>query len=238
MCCVAWHSPVFRIALTGTLCSGKSTALKHFSTLQHCFVASADTYAHLWLKDAKVRQQILSRWGERVLKKQTQDQDQAKEIDRKKLASIVFDSPRARQQLNKILHPLIHKSYQEFLHPLETGSISIYEIPLLFESYALDDREGMNAVDQATVQPLAMYEKIKKDFDLILVVVAKRISRQNRAIEQKGWTEGEFTKRDVTQFPMSLKKELADQILYNDSNSQNLASQVQVLHQQILRQRP
>jgi dephospho-CoA kinase len=58
------------------------------------------------------------------------------EIDRKKLASIIFTDEEKRRQLNAIVHPYVIETMfsraEEALN--KSGGIVVFEVPLLFES--------------------------------------------------------------------------------------------------------
>lgn len=59
-------------------------------------------------------------------------------FNRKKLGKLVFDNPKEREKLEKILHPLVRKSQDEFIRLRRNmgADIVALDIPLLFETGA------------------------------------------------------------------------------------------------------
>ena len=61
-----------------------------------------------------------------------------RQFNRKKLGKLVFDNPKEREKLEKILHPLVRKAQDEFIriHRNMGADIVALDIPLLFETGA------------------------------------------------------------------------------------------------------
>ena len=59
-------------------------------------------------------------------------------FNRKRLGKLVFDNPKEREKLEKILHPLVRKSQDEFIRTQRNMGTDIVglDIPLLFETGA------------------------------------------------------------------------------------------------------
>lgn len=58
--------------------------------------------------------------------------DSNNELDRKKLASVIFSDSRKREELNSILHPIIYKECQNEIQKLD--GVIFLDVPLLFET--------------------------------------------------------------------------------------------------------
>ncbi len=105
------------IGLTGSILSGKSTALTYFKA-QGAQVISCD----------EIVRQLYTRPG--VLK---QIQAALGTTDPKQLARVVFMQPAKRRQLEQILHPLVRKEVRAQLTQ-NTQELVVVEVPLLFEA--------------------------------------------------------------------------------------------------------
>ena len=198
---ISWQGPVFRIAITGGLGSGKTTFRKKFAKYG-CTTLSADRLGHQILKQTNIRERLIHLWGKEIL---TADQQQ---IDRKKIANRVFTDSKALAILNNLLHPLIHQSYLETLNRLPPATILVYEIPLLYESYGKTDDSRERKISQ----------KIWNDFDLVIVITATKNIRKKRMLKKTNWSEKEFEQREKNQLPLRIKEKNADLVIFNDGD--------------------
>lgn len=105
------------VGLTGSMASGKSTAL---NSLASCgaYTLSADDLVRELYQTVPVRRQ-LEKWFATT--------------DTAQIAREVFASPQKRKQLEDFLHPLVWKLAQEKLAAAPV-SWAVFEIPLLFEA--------------------------------------------------------------------------------------------------------
>ncbi|HQQ41105.1 MAG TPA: dephospho-CoA kinase, partial [Clostridia bacterium] len=118
-----------RIGLTGGIGAGKSTAAKRFRELG-VLVLDADEISRASLKKGGACYDgVVALFGSEILA-------QDGEIDRKKLAGIVFADEEKRRQLNAIVHPYVIETMfsraEETLN--KSGGIAVFEVALLFES--------------------------------------------------------------------------------------------------------
>ena len=90
------------VGLTGGIGSGKSTVSKFLADLG-AIIIDADRVGHQAFEpDTEAYRQVVAAFGPRIL-------TPVGEIDRHKLGSIVFADPKARDRLNRIMHPRIQK---------------------------------------------------------------------------------------------------------------------------------
>ena len=117
------------IAITGGLGSGKSTVREIFEELGAVGV-DADQLARMVVEPG-------TEGAERVRETFGADCfDRQGRLDRKKMASIVFNDKAALLRLEAILHPLIRKAEARMVaqyREKEPGSLVVIEIPLLVE---------------------------------------------------------------------------------------------------------
>jgi len=95
---------MLQVGITGGIGSGKSTICKIFELL-NISVYNADIEARKILQeDNAIKSRIKEIFGNKIL-------NQNFEIDRTKLAAIVFSNNEKLDQLNAIIHPAIQKKY-------------------------------------------------------------------------------------------------------------------------------
>ena len=105
------------VGLTGSIASGKSTALTDLAACG-AYTISADELVRELYQTAPVQRQLM-RWFS------TTDTDE--------ISRVVFTAPRKRKQLEDFLHPLVWQRAQEKL--AATPALwAVFEVPLLFES--------------------------------------------------------------------------------------------------------
>ena len=112
------------IGLTGTMGSGKSTVLRMLGQLGARTI-DADELAHEAMTQGTTAwRAIVDSFGEDVL-------DQDGNIDRQKMASIVFAEPEALERLEEILHPAVDERFYEILETSEEPVIVVEAVKLI-----------------------------------------------------------------------------------------------------------
>ena len=117
---------MFRVALTGGIGSGKSSAAEIFAALGAVVVDSDEIARKVLDRESVGFGEVVAVFGDQILA--------AGEIDRKKLGQLVFSDPKERKKLEQITHPLIRKEFESIIKNLPENSIVINQIPLLAES--------------------------------------------------------------------------------------------------------
>lgn len=125
-------SPPFALGLTGSIATGKSTALKAFGDLG-CAIFSSDQAVH-----ALYEGEAVGPVGDHF-----PEASDGTRIDRAALAAILVEQPDRLQELEAIVHPLVREKINQFKQSAESAGadLIVIDIPLLFESahdYALD----------------------------------------------------------------------------------------------------
>ena len=118
------------VAITGGIGAGKSEALAEFARHGAATVSSDEIVYRLLREDSEVRQELLERFGERIL-------DDAGQINRAAIAEIVFSDPEALDWLEGLLHPRVAREYLEWREQLgqlpSPPAVCATEVPLLYE---------------------------------------------------------------------------------------------------------
>lgn len=136
---------MYCVGLTGTIASGKTTALTYFADLGIA-VISADAIAkQITNTDPAVLPAIRDYFSDSVFLP-------SGELNRRALRAIVFSNSEKRQWLEKLLHPRIRKQIQDEILQVTTP-YCVIEIPLLFNKndFPYIDRVLLITADEATL---------------------------------------------------------------------------------------
>ena len=182
------------IALTGGIGSGKSRAaaiLEEFGA--HSI--SADTLAREVLERGEDGyNEVVAYFGDEILNEG--------QIDRKKLAEIVFNDSKQLEVLESITHPLIRAKFVSETRDLPENSVVVYEIPLLAESIS---------------------RQKQLDFDHVIVLESETETRVARLIE-RGLSAKEAQLRIANQYSDAQRKEIATHLIKNEGSLEELIS--------------
>src|SRR5690606_38547765 len=120
--------------LTGGIATGKSTVSAMFKE-RGAKIVYADQIAREVVQPGTIgAEKIAERYGEEF-------RTEHGEVNRSKLAALVFRDEQARNDLNGLLHPLIRRKMREDteeIFRLDPQAIVIWDVPLLFESQLTD----------------------------------------------------------------------------------------------------
>lgn len=185
---------MFKIGLTGGICSGKSFVLNVFKELE-CYTIRADDIAKkiIFLPDSEFIKEIIDVFGEDIY-------DKNKGIKKEEFAKILFEDIEKRNFINKIVHPRVLKEQNMIYKDLaETGiyDFFIYESALLVES--------------------GNYKNFKK----IIVVYTNPEEQYKRLMERDKISHEDAEKRVKSQFPLSEKLKVANYIIDTTGDFEN-----------------
>ena len=194
------------IGLTGGIACGKSTVTQLLQR-KGADIIDLDQIGHELLKaNSPVMKQLLKTFGPEVL-------DLSGDVNRTKLGKIVFADPLARQQLNDIVHPEIHRISRQLAQSKvknQSDSIVVIESPLLIES------GGYRSVDYVVL--------VSATPDQQIVRLMKRSLEQNKIM-----TQLDAEKRIAAQMSLKEKMAYADYIVDNQGDLTELGKQVDQL---------
>lgn len=195
------------LGLTGSIAMGKSVVVSLLRK-QHIPVWDADHAVH----------QLLAKGGAAVasVAKLFPESLSDGAIDRRKVGENIFNHPEKLASLEKILHPLVRKSEQEFIKKsaLRKEPLVVVDIPLLFEL----NREI--------------------DYDAVVVVTAPAFIQQQRALKRAGMTPEKLRLIIAKQMPDSEKRRKADYILHSSLGKAFTNRQIKSLINSMIRQQP
>ena len=184
------------IAITGTMASGKSTVLKYLKQLGYLTYDCDAINTSLQQVNQIGYIQIINSFGNDIL-------DESKNIDRKKLASIIFSDMNKKVMLEKIMHPLILNELNEIKK--NTQGLRFVEVPLLYE---------------------LGWEKY---FDEDWLVVSESSKLIERCIRDRNMNVTQINQRLKTQMSAEEKMKRASIIIHNDSTIDELYKNIDKL---------
>ena len=191
------------IGLTGSIGAGKSTVAARLRTLG-AYVIDADEVAReVSSRGSEALREIVSAFGAGVLGTDG-------ELERKKLAAVVFADEGKRLALNAILHPRILNAMREraaHAFAAEKNAVVVYDMPLLIET-------GEHT-----------------HVDSVWLVVAGDEKRIARVTARDACTRVEALHRMAAQMPQEEKRAYAHEIIDNSGDINALYARVDALYE-------
>jgi dephospho-CoA kinase len=196
-----------RVALTGGIATGKSVVR---GELERLGVPTVD--ADLVARDVvapgtPALAAIVARFGSAVL-------DERRELDRRRLGSIVFADVGARQDLERIVHPAVGAAIEAWLDSEDRGkkhNVAVAVIPLLYET----GRE--------------------RDFDVVVTTACADDEQLRRVMSRDGLSELHARQRIAAQLSTEEKVRRADHAIWTDGSYDETRRQVVELLEKLAR---
>lgn len=194
------------VGLTGTMGSGKSTTASILKKMG-AFIIDADAICReLVQPNRPAWKEVVQTFGEKIL----QGNDQ--EIDRGKLAQIVFNDKTKKKQLENILHPRV-----------------ITEEKKLAEQIFKDHSEAIVIVEAALLIESGNHRRMDKT----IVVTCDEEQSIQRSMKRSFLSRDEAISRIQNQMPQAEKIKEADYVLQNNSKQEDLEVKVQALYSEL-----
>lgn len=154
---------MIKIGVTGVIGSGKSTAVKYFSSLG-VPVFIADNYAKkLMNEDVFLKSEIIKLIGDNAY--------QNNELNRQYISDVIFKDEKLLKFINDLVHPKVREEYAKWLQK-QDFNYCVYEAALIFENKSESDFDKIlcikTPIDEIykRLKSRANYSKFK--IDLIL----------------------------------------------------------------------
>ena len=188
--------------LTGGIASGKSAVAVILAELG-AYIVDCDLISReLVSKGSQTLKEIVQIFGSSILYSNG-------ELNRQKLAKLIFENEEAREKLNRLVHPLIwQRAFEQAEKGVEEGKIVFIVAPLLFEHGAEAAMEAVWVVN------------IKEDLQI------KRLCRRDNL------TVPEAKLRIDAQMSLVDKVARASEVIDNSGNRQELKNRVKELWQE------
>ena len=183
------------VGIVGGIASGKTSAAQIFEQ-SGAVVLNADEIGHRVLQEAEIRQAAVERWGSEIL-------DSSGQIDRKRLAVIVFQSEEDLVFLEKLTHQRIREQISVALQNLSQNHTAtvILDAPLLLEA-------GWESLCEA-----------------IVFIESSLENREKRAAD-RGWTPEELARRESRQLSLQKKRASTSYTIHNDGSTAELREEI------------
>ena len=187
---------MLRVALTGGIGSGKSLVGEILEELGALVIDSDQLAREVIERGSPGYEEVITAFGDAILSEG--------QIDRAKLAAVIFKEKDLRKKLESIIHPLVREAAEKLARNLPSGAILVNQIPLLVES------------DGA------------KRFDYVITVSADEDIRRER-LRLRGLKDYEITERMAAQVADLDREKIANYILRNDGSIDELTRAVEEL---------
>lgn len=174
---------MLKIGLTGGIGSGKTTVARIFGILGIPVYYADDAAKELMNKNTSLKNSIIQHFGETSYNNG--------ELNRKYLASIVFNSKEKLELLNSLTHPVTIQDAEKWMNKQTTPYV-IKEAALLFESGAAEH------------------------LDFIIGVYAPQHIRVKRVMARDGLSAEEVMKRVSRQIDEEMKMKLCNFVISNN----------------------
>ena len=185
------------IGLTGGIATGKSTVSAILEKAGAVIIDADRIAREVVKKGLPACREIAENFGETVLLPDG-------EINRSVLGDIIFNDPRKKQLLNRIVHPHVRREMNRQLKDMENATpdtIAVLDIPLLFE-----------------------VEKHKNLSEVIVVYTPERIQIK-RLMKRDNISEADAVARVRSQMPIEEKKNRATIVIDNSGTMEDTAKQ-------------
>lgn len=194
---------MLKVGITGGIGAGKSIVAKVFEKLGvPVYYADARAKA-LMVTNENLVNQIKATFGEDIYKEN--------ELDRAKLAQVVFNNTSKLEQLNKLVHPAVKEDFIAWANKHKTAPYVLEEAAILFESGSY------------------------KLMDKVITVICPQDIRIKRVMERDGVTREAVLARMANQWKEEEKMALSDFIVQNDGEKL-VIPQVLAIHRSIIGQ--
>lgn len=172
-----------RVGITGGIGAGKSTVSKIIESMGFPVFNSDDEAKKVINSHPEVKAELIALFGNSIYSNQ--------ELDRPKLAKLIFNDPSLRDKVNQIVHPRVRAEFASFV----SRSFS----PLIFNEAAILFETGAY-----------------KQFDETVLIISPIELRIERLVARDNSTREEIEARMKAQWSDDQKQELADYVIIND----------------------
>jgi len=177
------------VALTGNIAAGKSTVAGLFRAWGATLIDADELVRQVQAPGQPILRQIAARFGSELITRNGS-------LDRPALRTVVLADPRALADLNRIVHPEVHRRRLELLGQARTRGdrIVVSDIPLLFEA----DDPGA--------------------FDAVVLVDAPETVRRARLLASRALPPEDVDRMMAAQLSSTPKRARSDYVIDNDGD--------------------
>ena len=190
-----------KVAITGNIGSGKSWVCELFKQRLGIPVYNSDDAAKQMYFIPEVREKLVERFGDGFYISD-------RELNRKRIADLIFKDETAQRDLEGILYPALFIDFERWMTEQHTPYV-LFESALVFE------------------------KRLEKYFDAVVMVSASVATRLRRAMLRDHCDEATVRARMANQWPEEGKRLLADYVIWheNDDEDDALMRQIMEVHE-------
>ncbi|HYM09358.1 MAG TPA: dephospho-CoA kinase [Bryobacterales bacterium] len=196
---------MLKVGLTGGLATGKTHVAGVLAGLG-CHVLSADEIGHqVLLPGGEAYDDVRKEFGPQILGADGR-------IDRRLLATQVFEHPERLEKLNLLVHPHVIRREELWLAQIraaEPRAIAVIEAAILIETGSY------------------------KRFDRLILTVCSPEVQVRRHMERSGESEAETRARLARQMPLEAKRRYADYVIDTSGSREDTGRQVREVFRQL-----
>ncbi len=197
------HQQTLLVALTGGIASGKTAVSNRLAALGAAVVDTDLVAREVVAPGQAGLDSLIEAFGEEIL---TSDQ----QLDRQRLAEVIFADPDQRRTLEALLHPLIEARTRELIQAHADAPYVLVVVPLLVESGLFADADRVVVVD------------VPEDIQI------ERLRGRNHLTDQQA------RQMIAAQASRDQRLQRANHVIDNSTCLADLDRQVQRLHQELL----
>ena len=186
-----------KVAITGNIGSGKSWVCTLFKQRLGIPVYNSDDAAKRMYFLPEVRVRLVQRFGKEIYLSET-------ELDRKRIADLIFHDETAQRDLEGILYPALFVDFDQWTAK-QAAPYVLFESALVFE------------------------KRLEKQFDAIIMVSASEATRLRRAMLRDHCDEATVRARMAKQWPEEGKRLLADFVIWHEEDDEDEALMEQIM---------
>jgi len=174
------------VAVTGGIGAGKSEALRAFARHGAAVISSDEIVHDLLRSDEDVRAAVRERFGDGVFGPEGQ-------VDRGRIADIVFADPEQLDWLERLLHPRVVAAYLRWRDDLasrpDPPAVCVTEVPLLYEVGGDTRFDAVVVISAASDVRVSRQVRPMQDRERRLIPDEEKLSRADFAYVNDGSLE-------------------------------------------------
>ncbi len=176
---------MLKVGLTGGLASGKSCVGRDLAAMGCLLIQADELGRQVQEPEGEAYSAIVSEFGTEIL-------NPDRSIDRRRLASIVFQDPDRLKRLNALVHPHVHARQRR-----------------IEAEYARTHPHGIAVTEAAILIETGTY----RDYDRLIVATCPPDEQVRRAMARDHLTREEVLDRMRRQMPLEEKVKFADYVI-------------------------
>ncbi|HZS54590.1 MAG TPA: dephospho-CoA kinase [Bryobacteraceae bacterium] len=196
---------MLKVGLTGGYATGKSCVAHELERLG-CHIVYADVLGHqVLLPNGEAYAPVIAEFGDGILNEG--------EIDRKRLAAIVFGDPVRLDKLSSFVHPAVFRLEEKLLR-----------------EFAAKDPHGIAIIEAA----ILIETKRSERFDRIILTACDEEVQISRGMRRDKLTREQVLARLANQMSLEEKRKHSDYVIDTSGDKEETVRQVQIIHRDLM----